>query len=364
LVNGATVEINYTVTETETWPGYEVSYGAEDATFAVDGGTITNTEKPAEPTIPHLRVKGSSRYDTAFQAANYMKQVKGIDRFDTVVVAYGADFADALSGSYLAAVAEAPILLVHPKYEGDVLQYIGNNVKPAGKIYLLGGKGVVSEEFEQQLKNASFDVTRLGGKNRFVTNVLILEEANKIDDTNAKELLVCSATSFADALSTSSVGKPILLVGASISDVQHDYLRDLQPSKAWIIGGTGAVNDNVAADLANFVPADGIKRLKGSNRYETSQKVAEEFFPDGCETAVLVYGQDFPDGLSGGAVAAAMNSPVLLAMNNESMNAYAAKWVGDAGVKKSVTFGGTALISDESIRAIMDDPDAEIVLFE
>ncbi|MCR5183057.1 MAG: cell wall-binding repeat-containing protein [Clostridia bacterium] len=365
VVNGEAVEINYTVTETETWPGYKASYGAEDATFAVDGGTITNTEKPAEPTIPHLRVKGSSRYDTAFQAANYMKQVKGIDRFDTVVVAYGADFADALSGSYLAAVAEAPILLVHPKYEGDVLQYIGNNVKPAGKIYLLGGKGVVSEEFEQQLKNASFDVTRLGGKNRFATNVLILEEANKIDDTNAKELLVCSATSFADALSTSSVGKPILLVsGDSLNEMQTKYINEYEVDTAWIIGGTGAVSQGIENNVGGFLSAESIKRLKGSNRYETSQKVAEEFFPDGCETAVLVYGQDFPDGLSGGAVAAAMNSPVLLAMNNESMNAYAAKWVGDAGVKKSVTFGGTALISDESIRTIMDDPDAEIVLFE
>jgi putative cell wall-binding protein len=250
-------------------------------------------------------------------------------------------------------------------YEEQVFKYIKENAVDGAKIYLLGGTGVVSEAFEQQLKNASFDVTRLGGKNRFATNVLILEEANKIDDTNAKELLVCSATSFADALSTSSVGKPILLVsGDSLNEMQTKYITEYEVDTAWIIGGTGAVSQGIENNVGVFLSAESIKRLKGSNRYETSQKVAEEFFPDGCETAVLVYGQDFPDGLSGGAVAAAMNSPVLLAMNNESMNAYAAKWVGDAGVKKSVTFGGTALISDESIRAIMDDPDAEIVLFK
>ena len=363
LVNGAPVEINYTVTETETWPGYEVSYGAEDATFAVDGGTITNTEKPAEPTIPHLRVMGSSRYDTAFQAANYMKTVKGIDQFDTVVVAYGVDFADALSGSYLAAVAEAPILLVHPKYEGDVLKYIGHNVKPEGKVYLLGGTSVVSEAFEQQLKNASFDVKRLGGADRFETNLLILEEGNALGG-DASEVLVASATRFADALSTSSVGKPILLAGAKLTADQQDYLREAQPKNAWIVGGTSAVNATVEADLKNFVADGGIKRFEGGNRYETSYMVAHEFFPGECETAILVYGQNFPDGLSGGAVASVIGAPVLLAMDRDDMIANVAKWVQESGATKSVTFGGPTLVTDNNVRTIMADPEAEIVLFE
>ena len=363
VVNGAPVEINYTVTETETWPGYEVSYGAEEATFAVDGGTITNTEKLAEPTIPHLRVMGSSRYDTAFQAANYMKTVKGIDQFDTVVVAYGGDFADALSGSYLAAVAEAPILLVHPKYEGDVLKYIGHNVKPEGKVYLLGGTSVVSEAFEQQLNNASFDVKRLGGADRFETNLLILEEGNALGG-DASEVLVASATRFADALSTSSVGKPILLAGAKLTADQQDYLREAQPKNAWIVGGTSAVNATVEADLKNFVADGGIKRFEGGNRYETSYMVAHEFFPGECETAILVYGQNFPDGLSGGAVASVIGAPVLLAMDRDDMIANVAKWVQESGATKSVTFGGPTLVTDNNVRTIMADPEAEIVLFE
>ena len=329
----------------------------------MDGGTITNTEKPAEPTIPHLRVMGSSRYDTAFQAANYMKTVKGIDQFDTVVVAYGGDFADALSGSYLAAVAEAPILLVHPMYEGDVLEYIGHNVKPTGKVYLLGGTSVVSEAFEQQLKNASFDVKRLGGANRFETNILILEEGNALGG-DASEVLVASATRFADALSTSSVGKPILLAGAKLTADQQDYLREAQPKNAWIVGGTSAVNATVEADLKNFVADGGIKRLEGGNRYETSYMVAHEFFPGECETAILVYGQNFPDGLSGGAVASVIGAPVLLAMDRDDMIANVAKWVQESGATKSVTFGGPTLVTDNNVRTIMADPEAEIVLFE
>ena len=316
-----------------------------------------------EPEAPHLRVMGSSRYDTAFQAANYMKTVKGISQFDTVVVAYGGDFADALSGSYLAAVAEAPILLVHPMYEGAVLEYIGHNVKPAGKVYLLGGTGVVSEAFEQQLNNASFDVKRLGGADRFETNLLILEEGNALGG-DASEVLVASATRFADALSTSSVGKPILLAGAKLTADQQDYLREAQPKNAWIVGGTGAVNATVEADLKNFVADGGIKRFEGDNRYETSYMVAHEFFPGECETAVLVYGQNFPDGLSGGAVASVIGAPVLLAMDRDDMIANVAKWVQESGATKSVTFGGPTLVTDNNVRTIMADPEAEIVLFE
>ena len=310
----------------------------------------------------HLRVKGASRYETAFMAAEQMKQRKLIDKFDTVVVAFGGNFADALSGSYLAAVAEAPILLVHPKYEQDVFDYIAANVNEGGKVYLLGGKGAVSEDFEAMLTD--YDVTRLGGKTRYDTNILILEEANRIDPSAIKEVLVCSGTNFADALSTSSVGKPILLVGSGITEAQQVYLNDARVDTAWIIGGNGAVSAEIEADLATIVPADNTKRVKGANRYETSQRVAEEFFPDGCETAVLVYGQDFPDGLSGGAVASVIGSPVLLAMNNDKMSAYVAEWVAAEGVQNSITLGGPTLISDDSIRAIMNQPDAEIVLFE
>ncbi len=320
---------------------------------------ICTAEGPVD--ADHLRVMGDSRYDTAFRAADYMKQVNGLGSFDTVVVAYGGDFADALSGSYLAAVAEAPILLVHPRYEEAVFDYIKENAAEDAKIYLLGGTGVVSQNFQDML--TGYDVKRLGGANRFETNIQILEEANALGG-NAKEVLIASATGFADALSTSSVGKPILLVGKSLNNDQRDYLAGAQATNAWIVGGTGAVSDEVAAELVNFVPADGIKRFEGANRYETSYMVAHEFFEGEFETAVIVYGQNFPDGLSGGAVASVIGAPVLLAMDRDDMIANVAKWVTESGATRSVTFGGPALISDDSIRTIMNDADAEIVLFE
>jgi len=209
-----------------------------------------------------------------------------------------------------------------------------------------------------------YTVERLGGADRFATNVLILNAANKIDGTNAKDVLVCSGMNFADALSTSSVGKPILLVGKNITDGQKQYLTDVNAENAWIIGGEAAVNKSVEGELATFVDKAKTKRLAGANRYETSYMVAHEFATGKVDTAVLVYGQNFPDGLSGGAVASVIGSPVLLAMNRDDMNAFVAKWVTESGAASSITLGGPGLISDDSIKSIMNQPNAEIKLFK
>ena len=89
--------------------------------------------------------------------------------------------------------------------ENYTQSYIKDNVNAGGTIYLLGGEAAVSEEFEN-----SFDgyiVKRLGGNNRYETNLSILRESG----INEDDILICSATSFADSLSASAVGKPIML---------------------------------------------------------------------------------------------------------------------------------------------------------
>ena len=333
------------------------------ATAVFEGGTYTDQKTVAGYLGPdHLRIHGSNRYETALMTADHMRQRKLIEKFDTVIVADGRNFADALSGSYLSNVCEAPILLVYPGFEQTLFDYIKQNTVDGAKVYLLGGPGAVSENFEGLLTR--YDVERLGGANRFETNLLILKAANSMEGAPKNEVLVCSGTNFADALSTSSVGKPILLVGNSLSDQQKQYLTDANTDTAWIIGGTGAVSESVESELSAFVPAANTNRLGGANRFETSYKVADEFFAGSVETAVLVYGMNFPDGLSGGAVASVLGSPILLAMNNDSMNAFVAPWVTEAGAVKSITLGGPTLISDASIRSIMNQPGAEIVLFE
>lgn len=87
--------------------------------------TLNIAVKAAAPSsgVNVLRVYGDNRFQTAFEVADQLKENQGISKFNTVIVASGADFADALSGSYLAAVTHAPILLGYTK--GDYNRQIG-----------------------------------------------------------------------------------------------------------------------------------------------------------------------------------------------------------------------------------------------
>ena len=166
------------------------------------------------------RVFGQNRYETAQEIAEKLYAKSGA--FNNVIVAYGDNFPDALSGGYLAKVKNAPILLVNDFREESTLEYINRRAKKSGTIYLLGGEGVISQRFEEMLIAEGFKVKRLGGTSRYETNLEILREAK----VNGKDLLVASATSYADSISASSTGRPILLVGNSLNSEQKSFLKN------------------------------------------------------------------------------------------------------------------------------------------
>ena len=290
------------------------------------------------------RLSGSSRYETAITAADQLKDVMGIEKFENIIVADGGNYPDALTGSYLAKVKNAPILLVTGSKSQMISDYIDKNLKKGGKVYILGGEGAVSASFEKALKSNGISVKRLAGKTRYETNLEILKQAGVKDG----ELLICSGNGFADSLSASAAGKPILLVNEDITKEQQNYITGLSIDRFYIIGGTGAVTPKTEKSAEHF---GAVKRLSGSTRYETSAAVAETFFSSECENAVLAYGQNFPDGLAGGPLAMALHGPLLLAENSayDSVAAYVQK----AGVKSLYVLGGESLISDRVVAKII-----------
>ncbi len=291
------------------------------------------------------RIYGNTRFETSLKVADELKAQLGVDKFDTVILAYGKNYADALAGSYLSCVTNAPILLVDQNADHirGVQAYIKGNLAPEGKIYLLGGEAVVPESAISGLDG--YEVKRLWGTDRYETNLAILEEASSYagDET---EILICSGTGFADSLSASAVGKPILLVKNGLQACQTEYLEGKTGLSFEIIGGTGAVNASVESDLGTY---GTVERIGGSTRFETSVNVAKKFFltPESC---VLAYGMDFPDGLCGGALAHAMNGPLILTANNRTQAATA--YVYRTDIKDVKVLGGPALISDASVKLI------------
>ena len=265
------------------------------------------------------RVFGEDRYETALAAADTMLDVTGAGKFDAVVVATGRDFADALAGSYLAAEMDAPILLIKDSKADLVAGYIAENLNENGVIYVLGGEAVVSAATFAKLEKVGLAV-RLEGENRYETNLAILNEAG----AKGGELLIATGKNYADALSASSTGLPVMLVSSSLKAEQKEFLANAGFSKLTILGGTAAVSEELANELAAYGNVD---RIAGATRYETSAAIADHYFGGRNGSVVVASGRDFPDALCGGALAAAAGIPVVMTKHGgiEAADNYAVK---------------------------------------
>ena len=68
----------------------------------------------------------------------------------------------------------------------------------------------------------------------------------------------------------------------------------------YIIGGTGAVSDDVAAEAAYWSQMKDV-RIAGKDRYETNTAVNAMFNSERTKSLCVATGCDFPDALVGGA---------------------------------------------------------------
>ncbi len=313
------------------------------AALAKAKASLVLTEKETEQTEDVVRLSGADRYQTGMAVAEELKSVLNVDKFEAVVIATGKNSADALSGSYLAAVKHAPILLTNGKADNVAAlhAYIKANVKAGAKVYILGGEGAVPENVE---KLNGYDVVRLSGSTRYETNLAILAEAGLAGD----DLLVATGKDFADSLSASAAARPILLVrpNTALSDAQKVVAANFK--NIYVVGGAGAVAESTAEELAVY---GKVKRLSGAGRYETSVAVANEFFAN-PKTVVLAYGKNFPDGLCGGPLAAALNAPLVL--TREGNEGTAAAYAAANELKSGYVLGGTGVIKDATVEKIFE----------
>ena len=295
-----------------------------------------------------VRFAGDTRYETALKTADALKKSLGVDKFSDIIVADGNKYPDALAGSYLAKVKKAPLILVDRSVASEKMigEYIEKNLSDKGTVYLLGGSDVVTERFEKSLKGT--DVKRLAGDTRYETNLEILNEAK----ASKEDLLECTGEGFADSLSASAVGKPILLVdNRGLTKAQKTYLDKANVQDIYLIGGADVVSDKVGKELKSYDKDSKTERIAGDNRYKTSVAVAKAFFPDKCDTAVLAYGMKFPDGLAGGPLAISMGSPLLLVEDTAYADAKA--YGSSVGISRLAVLGGTDVISDATAKRIL-----------
>lgn len=298
-------------------------------------------------TYTSSRLGGDNRFQTAFKIADTISSGK----FDAVVLANAFNFPDALSGSTLAAQKNAPILLASMNSTDNVqvVNYIKNKLNKSGTIYLLGGAGVIPDSIITSLKAQGYkNFKRLGGANRFETNLKIVSDLNIAKGT---DIVVANSKSFADSLSSSGIagtkGMPIFLVDGSLRSDILAKIKSISPKNIYIVGGTAAVSSSIETSLKGV---GNVVRLGGKDRYETSLKIAKYFNQD-TTTAIIANGLNFPDALTGSVLAAKNNSPVVLVGSDVSKQR---GYLDSTKINKLYVMGGTGAIPDSILSKLVE----------
>ncbi len=298
------------------------------------------------------RLAGTNRFSTAADVATETGYPTGLD---TVYIASGLDFPDALAGAALAGKNDAPILLVRPDRIPTATDRALSSLRPK-RIVVLGGTGAVNSTVKEQLTtystaNTADEVTRLAGTNRFSTAADVATETGY--PTGLDTVYIASGLDFPDALAGAALaGKndaPILLVRPDrIPTATDRALSSLRPKRIVVLGGTGAVNSTVKEQLTTYSTAntaDEVTRLAGTNRFSTAADVATETgYPTGLDTVYIASGLDFPDALAGAALAGKNDAPILLVRPDRIPTA-TDRALSSLRPKRIVVLGGTGAVN-------------------
>lgn len=309
-----------------------------------------------------IRYGGMDRYETSKIIAE-----NNFVNFDlkNVVIASGNNFPDGLSGVTLAKRLNAPLLLVdkNPTDAGSqiALQYILKNIKKDGKICILGGEGAVSSSYVDYFTQNGYsedNIIRVGGLDRNDTSVAI---AKKINMPKGSPVVIANDSMFADALSISSKAgssqMPILLTPKDeLNKNVENYIKELRPSKVYIVGGTGVISENIKNKVMEIAGLNDNKivRLGGQDRYDTSERINNYFYGNDYRSIYAANGENFPDALSGSAAAAFNNGAPLVLVSDYSYVSSARsinRLTGNNQVTLNI-FGGDKIVTNYLISKI------------
>lgn len=293
--------------------------------------------KFAVPSV--TRIAGSNRYGTA--AAVSALHHPSPWAVDTVFLATGANFPDALAGAVAAARVRAPLLLtgsipVPTSIELDRLD--------PDSILILGGEAAIAPTVASALE-AWGSVERLAGANRYETAIAISQHLYPIDGS-ADTVVIATGGNFADALAGASLAAitngPILLTPtASLPQAVAEEVERLGPDLIIVLGGPSAVSSTVFSALEEIANTE---RVFGVDRYQTAVEIALRAFPNGAGVIYVAVGTNFPDALAGAAQAAAIRSPILLTPG-DSLPVHVIEAIDLLDPYAVVILGGEAAIS-------------------
>lgn len=200
-------------------------------------------------------------------------------------------------------------------------------------------------------------VERLAGATRIDTAVRISQETWPTKPANSQDTSVVIAYSmnYPDALAAASLagvsGGPILLSpGDHLPTTVRNEIQRIGAKGAYIVGGTGAIQNTVIEDLQIILAPSRIKRVAGINRYATSVEVFKETRSLAIAKALpapndafLASGLNYPDALALGPISWRDRVPILLTPPT-SLDETVASAIAMYGITDVVIAGGTGAV--------------------
>jgi len=330
----SSIKLNYNSKYTIKIPCDAVKGVSNSQVMASDYSTSFTTDSE------YTRLAGNNRYATSVSICK-----NGWKSSNTVVLATGENFPDALSAAPLAAKYDAPILLTETN---RLTSEVKDEIKRlgAGDVIIIGGTGAVSTQVENELLSMGVSCRRIFGKDRFETSVKISKELGAVDTA-----IIATGLNFPDALSIAPFAAayqiPILLTdNSNIPDSVRNYISSTNVQHTIVVGGSGVISDVAKNSLPDP------QRLAGANRYQTNFQIISAFKAD-LSTAYFATGINFPDALAGAPLAAQRYSPVILVDKGMDQDIFATwRFYNNKYTVKKV-LGGTGAVSQDLIDSII-----------
>lgn len=316
------------------------------------------------PDVTPARVEGETRVHTAANIATLTFQ-----QADVAHIAFSGAFPDALTASFAAGSVDGPILLspfeAVPEPTLDALEELD-----VQRVVLVGGPLALSEDVEEQLRDAGYEVDRISGADRYATAVAVAVHygtevgVGEIDGERAA--VVASGEVFADALSVgpiaAALGLPLLLTPpTSTPDAVDDALAQLGIERIVVIGGTAAVS----SDVVNAFQDAGyeVERWGGETRTDTARVVADQAlarFGFTADLVLLARGDNFPDALAASIHGAVQRAPLLLTATPRTLSQFTIGWLRAAcpHVDAIRALGGSAAVTTQALAEAVDEAES------
>jgi len=199
------------------------------------------------------RIAGKDRFETAALVASTFSS-------NSVVLATGYNFPDALSLASAAGAQGYPLLLVGSDSLPVATKEYLEKAKPQ-TLYIAGGEGIISSKLLDNIAKTSGvpveEIKRLAGHDRYDTSINILTEFYPA----ASKIFLATGQNFPDALAGAALAAkqnaPMLLVppsGLTNGSSTENYLKNLPPKvEIEVFGGKNAISDKGIITILNLL---------------------------------------------------------------------------------------------------------------